>query len=395
MADPDAAFYASATEVVNRLESELRRVPQAQRGGGRALEIGCGSGRLMRPMSRHFAEIHGVDISSQRVAVAREQLRDIPHAHAHVIDRASLSQFPDDWFDFVFSSAIFQQTASREVILTYLQEIRRALKPGGLAGLQFNGSSSDRAGAWTGAPFTSHEILEFTRFHDMQVLSLEGAATPNLWTSWRKQQRGWHAAQHERTFAEQPSRIRRVQNSQSTEPGAPCRGCFASIALGVQNLPPEAGLHHLRVLVGDSLGTITQIGPARNDGLQTVTVLLPDLEATGLLPVELRWLDTPIAPPATLRVIPPGPSIPRICFVAPVETRQVKMTLEEVAHPHEIQASVGGHAAMDLEFLCLDPRPQRFEVKFHLPEEVTPGLHELQVRIGRRKFAPVMLDVSA
>ncbi|MGH9593240.1 MAG: hypothetical protein ACRD5L_09120, partial [Bryobacteraceae bacterium] len=92
---------------------------------------------------------------------------------------------------------------------------------------------------------------------------------------------------------------------------------------------------------------------------------------------------------------PPGPSIPRICFVAPMETRQVRMMLEEVAHPHEIQAIVGGYPAMDLEFLCVDPRPQRFEVKFGLPEEVAPGLHELQLRIGRRKLTPVMLDVTA
>ncbi len=220
--------------------------------------------------------------------------------------------------------------------------------------------------------------------------------TPNLWTSWKKQPHGWQAAQQEHTFSDQPARASATSTTHtSSEPGAPCRGCFASIALGVQNLLAEAGLDQLRVLVGDSIGTVTHIGPARNDGLQSVTVLLPELEATGLLPVELRWLDTLIAPPATLRVIPPGPSIPRICFVAPIETRRVKMTLEEVAQPHEIEAAISGHPAMDLEFLCIDPRPQRFEVQFGLPEEVTPGPHELQVRIGRRKLAPVMLEVTS
>ena len=47
----DADFYATATEVINSLESELRRVPPAQRSSWKALEIGCGPGRLMRPMS--------------------------------------------------------------------------------------------------------------------------------------------------------------------------------------------------------------------------------------------------------------------------------------------------------------------------------------------------------
>jgi ubiquinone/menaquinone biosynthesis C-methylase UbiE len=69
---------------VKGLEDELKRMPAgADRRNRRALEIGCGPGRLMRPLSRHFGEIHGVDISDEMIALAREKLRDIPHAHAH------------------------------------------------------------------------------------------------------------------------------------------------------------------------------------------------------------------------------------------------------------------------------------------------------------------------
>ena len=152
------------------------------------------------------------------------------------------------------------------------------------------------------------------------------------------------------SFPTTTSRIRRVTNSHSSEPGAPSRGRYASISLWVENLPPDAGLHHLRVQVGDSLGTVTYIGPLMNDGLQQVSVVLPELEATGLLPVELRWLEQPLAPLATLRVIPPGPSVPCIRSVTDgvnlvadkrIETRHVKMILEEVARPHEIEA-LGG-----------------------------------------------------
>ncbi|HEY2843583.1 MAG TPA: methyltransferase domain-containing protein, partial [Bryobacteraceae bacterium] len=71
----DADFYATATAVVNGLETELLRVPAVQRHSWKALEIGCGPGRLMRPMSRHFAEIHGVDVSDEMIALARERLR--------------------------------------------------------------------------------------------------------------------------------------------------------------------------------------------------------------------------------------------------------------------------------------------------------------------------------
>src|SRR5258708_15531090 len=71
----DAGFFATATEVINGLEWELRRAPRLERARWRALEIGCGPGRLMRPMSRHFAEIHGVDVSDEMIALAREKLQ--------------------------------------------------------------------------------------------------------------------------------------------------------------------------------------------------------------------------------------------------------------------------------------------------------------------------------
>jgi hypothetical protein len=251
---------------------------------------------------------------------------------------------------------------------------------------------------------TSGEILEFTQLHDIQVLALEGTRTQYMWTTWRKQPHGWQSEQSDRQFSDSVSRVRRITNSHSSEPGAPSRGRYASISLWVENLPPDAGLHQLRVQVGDSLGTVTYIGPLMNDGLQQVSVVLPELEATGLLPVELRWLDKPLASLATLRVIPPGPSVPSIRSVTDgmnlvadkrIETRHVKMILEEVARPHEIEASVGGLPVGDIEFLCTDPRPQRFEVNFRLPDGIAAGTHALEVRLGRRKLAPVMLEVVA
>jgi SAM-dependent methyltransferase len=406
----DADFYATATEVINSLESELRRAPAPQRSQWKALEIGCGPGRLMRPMSRHFAEIHGVDVSDEMIALARERLRDVPNAHPHVTDGASLGEFPDGSFDFVYSYAVFQHVPSRDVIAAYMRETHRVLKTGGLARLQFNGmpardsSSEDSFDTWAGARITSSEIFEFTQLHDLQLLALEGSGTQYMWTTWRKQPPGWQAGHTQRQFPDSTSRVRRVTNSHSSEPGAPSRGRYASISLWVENLPPDAGLHHLRVQVGDSLGTVTYVGPPMKDGLQQVSVVLPELEATGLLPVELRWLEGPLAPLATLRVIPPGPSVPCIRSVMDgmnlvadrrIETRHVKMILEEVVRPHEIEAFVGGVPVGDREFLCTDPKPQRFEVNFRLPEQIGPGRHELQVRIGRRRLAPVMLEVTA
>jgi hypothetical protein len=80
---------------------------------------------------------------------------------------------------------------------------------------------------------------------------------------------------------------------------------------------------------------------------------------------------------------------------ARIETRRVKVTLEEVARPHEVEARIGGLPVVDLEYLCIDPRPQVFELNFRLPEELAPGRHPLEISIGRRKLLPVPIQVVA
>src|SRR5580693_614177 len=172
----EAGFFATATDVINSLEWELRRVPLAQRGDWRALEIGCGPGRLMRPMARHFVEIHGVDVSDEMIALAKDKLRDIHNAFPHAGDGSTLPQFEDGFFDFIYSYAVFQHIPSRDVVYQYLREIARVLKPGGLARLQFNGlprGVGETYNTWSGARFSASEILEFAGDYDFQVLALE------------------------------------------------------------------------------------------------------------------------------------------------------------------------------------------------------------------------------
>lgn len=402
----DAEFFATATEVINGLEWELRRVPLAQRGAWKALEIGCGPGRLMRPISRHFVEIHGVDVADEMIALAKEKLRDVPNAFPHATDGSSLARFEDESFDFVYSYAVFQHIPSRDVVFEYLRETHRVMKPGAIARFQFSGLARNDAVAdtWSGARFSSSEVLEFARMHDFQALALEGVGTQYMWTTWRKQPRGWFEKNELKGLeAGETVGIRRITNANSSEPVAPSRGRFASISIWVENLPADAGLHHLQVTVGSSLGTICYIGPPDNAGLQQVNVILPELEATGLLPVEIHWLGR-ASPPATLRVIPPGPSVPRIRMLTDgvnlvadhrIETRHVKLVLEEIQRAHEIEILVDGLPVSDLEYFCTDPRPQRFEVNCRLPEAILPGTRYLELRIGRRRLPPVAIEVTA
>src|SRR3954451_4240646 len=75
----DDEFFATAGELVKALTAEFKRLP----GRDAALEIGCGPGRLMRPLSRHFGEIDGVDVSDEMIRLARERLRGVSKAPGH------------------------------------------------------------------------------------------------------------------------------------------------------------------------------------------------------------------------------------------------------------------------------------------------------------------------
>jgi SAM-dependent methyltransferase len=397
-------FFSTATETVQGLELELRRFPGQGAGRLRALEIGCGPGRLMAPLSRRFRQVHGVDVSDEMVRLARRNLRGFPNAHVHFGDGASLTAFADESFDFVYSYAVFQHIPSREVIFQYLREAYRVLKTGGLIRAQFNGLPQQEGAynTWSGVRLAASDLMEFARERDLQVLALEGVQTQYMWTTWRKQPQGWRA----RLFENPPGAetvIRKITNANSSEPVAPASGRYASISLWVHGLPEDCGLPELQSAVGAYYGTVTYIGPRDNSGIQQVNVLLPNLEETGLLPVSLHWMGQRIAGPAYLRVIPPGPQVPRVlsvtdgvnlCGGTRITSRSVKVVIDDLNRPHELAAFLDGRPVEDLELFCTDPRPQRFEVNFRLPENVTDGTHILELVLERRRFAPVTLTVG-
>src|ERR1700733_13028462 len=184
----EAEFHATATDVLRSIEAQLKRLPaKANRRAWRALEIGCGPGRLVKPLSRHFGEIHGVDVSDEMIRLARQRLADIPHAHFHATNGASLAQFADLSFEFVYSYAVFQHIPSREVVLEYMRETARVLKPGGVFHGQFSGLPyPGDTNTWSGVAFSADDIRAFPRHNGLQLLILGGGHTQYTWTTWRK-----------------------------------------------------------------------------------------------------------------------------------------------------------------------------------------------------------------
>jgi SAM-dependent methyltransferase len=400
----EESFLATAADVLRFLESELRRLPIQSRDRqgavvnyGRALEIGCGPGRLMKPLSRHFSEIHGVDVSDEMIRLAGERLRDIPHAHVRANNGATLGQFADQWFDFVYSYAVFQHIPSREVVLEYMNEIRRVLTPGGIFRGQFNGlPHSAIPDTWSGVVFSSEQIRHFTREKGLQLLELTGVDTQYMWTTWRKP-----SVPPPTTYLPPPS-IHRLTNAHSWEPVIPNRGRHAAVSIWMKNLPAECDLNSLEVAIDGAPGILFYIGPPGVEGLQQVNAWLPDGVRTGLVPVEIRHDGARLCEAATVRIIPAGPAVPRIVAITDgvnlvqkntSTTGLLKIQIEEIMSPESITATIDGRPVERLEFLCVDPRPPRYEVNLRLPDRLPARRYHLEIQVGRHRLLPAQVDI--
>jgi SAM-dependent methyltransferase len=107
---------------------------------GRALDFGCGAGRLTRALAARFRECVGVDISDGMVAAARRINADCDGCTFLVNETADLRRFPDRTFDLVYSTLVLQHLPGRRAIAGYVSEFVRLLTPDGAAVFQLPAS---------------------------------------------------------------------------------------------------------------------------------------------------------------------------------------------------------------------------------------------------------------
>lgn len=400
----DDEFFSTADDVVRSLEAALKRLAPGDRRTRKALEIGCGPGRLMRPMSWNFGEIHGVDVSDEMIRLAAQKLKSVPNAFPQATSGADLSCYTDESFDFVYSYAVFQHIPSRDVVFTYLTEARRVLKDDGIAVFQINGlpKTAKEYTTWDGARIAAAEVAEFACSHDFQLLSLEGADTQYMWVTMRKRPEGWFQG-----LAANPPRgdahVRNIVNSHSGEPVVPDSGRFACMSIWVERLPEDCDLNTINIELEGEQAAPVYIGPPVFDGLRQVNAMMPPKVRTGLVPADLFWFGEPLAETAWVRVIPAGPEVPRLTSLSDgvnllsgstITSRSVKLFLEELATPERLEVRMHDQLVPDLDIFCTDPVNHRYEVNFQLPASITTGTHPVELRVGGRLFPPVRIEVA-
>lgn len=96
----------------------------------RVLEIGCGTGRIMKHLAPECAELHGIDVSRRVLGLAKAHLGEVPNVTLHRGSGSDLGGLDSETFDFCYSNQVFS-TLRREDVLKYLAEMQRVLTPGG------------------------------------------------------------------------------------------------------------------------------------------------------------------------------------------------------------------------------------------------------------------------
>lgn len=123
-------FFKTGEEEIARLMLQVDSLP-FKIAHRKALDFGCGIGRLTQPLADHFDEVSGVDIAPSMIALANKYNYHGGKCKYYLNERDDLKIFPDDTFDLIYSYLTLQHM-EKEYSLRYIREFLRVLVHGGL-----------------------------------------------------------------------------------------------------------------------------------------------------------------------------------------------------------------------------------------------------------------------
>lgn len=100
-----------------------------------ALDFGCGIGRLTQALADHFQAVAGVDIAESMIEQANQYNRHGERVTYFLNQKNSLGDFPDQSFNFIYSSLVLQHMHP-SISLHYLIDFARLLTSGGIMIIQ-------------------------------------------------------------------------------------------------------------------------------------------------------------------------------------------------------------------------------------------------------------------
>lgn len=127
--DKDEFFKNGRSEIARELTYAREQFPALS--SGRALDFGCGVGRLSQALADHFDHVDGVDIATSMIDLAREYNQHGDRVDYYLNEAGDLSLFESDRFDFIYTNLVLQHIEP-QYSKGYMAELLRVLAPGGV-----------------------------------------------------------------------------------------------------------------------------------------------------------------------------------------------------------------------------------------------------------------------
>jgi SAM-dependent methyltransferase len=131
--DTRERFFSSGQEYIDGLLADVRRLVNPSFAPERALEYGCGVGRLLIPLALRSRGLVGVDVSPSMLAEAAQNCEEFGVSGVTLIGTEAMARLKPD-FNFVHSALVLQHVPTRrgERILSQLVLL---LRRGGVAAI--------------------------------------------------------------------------------------------------------------------------------------------------------------------------------------------------------------------------------------------------------------------
>ena len=213
-------FLLSGEQDVQKLVDPFLAAAGFIPGDKRALEIGCGVGRMSFALAKRFAAVEALDISNEMIKRANglQEHLGIKNVNFRASGGSDLHQYLDESVDFAFSFIVFQHIPEVAIIEGYIREMGRVLKTGGLFRFQVNGyhrrtlpfgyclmwgkSAAPVAGnswslsrphikfgklnSWRGVSITAAEVRAACDSAGLSITQITGIDSKTMWVNGKK-----------------------------------------------------------------------------------------------------------------------------------------------------------------------------------------------------------------
>ena len=134
-APDEEAFWAGGEQALERLLGGLG----AQLNDKQiVVDIGCGLGRLTRPLARQCGRVIAIDVSSEMLERARDLNGHLDNVDWVLGDGESLQPVPTGSVNVCVSHVVFRHIPDPAITLGYVREMGRVLRAEGFAAFEFS-----------------------------------------------------------------------------------------------------------------------------------------------------------------------------------------------------------------------------------------------------------------